>query len=226
MFGYLLTKQRCCITLKKKANTNKVEISDYDIINKILSTLAAETYYKLAGVQLFSPSTVQPKWEFVIGVVNNPSKNFMVSLNILPLGKVGNGKYSNIYRFRDDPSSASNYLNLGDRQPCLNFLPNSYELEASILDKTGKKEHRHGKDSLTEKVESTVVIKVLGDVMKLCVDGQVVGSTATKFSDRPDYATLYAFASDNITLPANVVVKGLRFINLKNDSLVPETCFY
>jgi len=58
--------------------------------------------------------------------------------------------------------------------------------------------------------------------MKLYVDGQVVGSAATKFSDRPDYTILYAFASDNIGLPANVVVKGLRFINLKNDSLVPE----
>merc|ERR1712194_601337 len=107
------------LTIKKKANTNKVEISDYDIISKITSTLATETHYKLTGTQLFSPSTLQPKKGFVIGMVNNPSKNFMVILNILPLGKVGG--YTNMYGFRDDPKETSNYQTLGDRQPHLGF---------------------------------------------------------------------------------------------------------
>merc|ERR1712183_808968 len=87
----------------KKARTKKLEISDCNIINMITSSLAAETYYKITDTMLFSPSTVQPKKGFVIGMINNPSKNYMISVNITPLGKVST--YSNIYRFKDDPTS-------------------------------------------------------------------------------------------------------------------------
>lgn len=48
----------CRLTFKKKASTNKIEISDCDIISKITLSLAAETYYKLMDAMLFSPSTL------------------------------------------------------------------------------------------------------------------------------------------------------------------------
>merc|ERR1712183_640517 len=102
----------------KKASTEKLEISDCNIINMITSSLAAITYYKITNTMLFSPSTVQPKEGFVIGMINYPSKNFMVSLNITPLGK--NSDYSNIYVFKDYPYS-------GHRQPGLSFMPNTYQ---------------------------------------------------------------------------------------------------
>merc|ERR1712084_155433 len=100
----------------KKANSNKIEISDCNIINMITSSLAAVTYYKITDTMLFSPSTLQARKGFMIGMINYPSKNFIVSLNITPLGKISNGS-SNIYLFRDDTTSIS---------PGLDFTPNTY----------------------------------------------------------------------------------------------------
>merc|ERR1712151_25891 len=93
------------LIFEKKGNSNKIEIADCNIINRIISSLTAETYYKITGTMLFSPSTVQPKEGFVIGMVNNPSKNFMVSVNIIPRGKIISN--TNIYVFKDVPTSGN-----------------------------------------------------------------------------------------------------------------------
>merc|ERR1712084_146127 len=187
----------------KQANTKKLEISDCNIINMITSSLAAITYYKITGTMLFSPSTLQPKRGFMIGMINYPSKNFIVTLNITPLGKISNGS-SNIYLFRDDTTSFS---------PGLDFTPNTYQLYTFY--QNGPMYASAPPYGLTENVEHTVATKVLGDVMTLYVDGQVEATTAVKYADRGDFTKLYAFVS--YFAPANVVVKGLRFINLKND---------
>merc|ERR1712084_143976 len=95
----------------KQANTKKLEISDCNIINMITSSLAAITYYKITNTMLFSPSTLQPKRGFMIGMINYPSKNFIVSVNISFLGKT-DYDFSNIYSFKDDPTSAEMQLGL------------------------------------------------------------------------------------------------------------------
>jgi len=192
----------------KKANTNKVEIADCDIINKITSSLAAETYYKLTDTMLFSPSTVEPKNGFMLGMISNPSKNFMVSVNIIPGGV--SSSWSNIYVFKDDPNMMLGMLGL----PGLDILPNTYKIFAYILEETFSKEVT-SQNSLTENDEYTVATKVLGDVMTLYVDGQAIKTVTVNFDERSDFTKLYAFVSEYP--PANVVVKGLHFINLKND---------
>merc|ERR1712151_1230102 len=192
----------------KKANSNKIEISDCDIINMITSSLAAVTYYKITDTMLFSPSTVKPNKGFMMGMNNNPSKNFIISLNITPRG-MNSYAYSNIYTFKDDPTS-------GNKQSGLSFIPNTYKINSwmivypRFIDVSTE-------ISLTENDEYTVATKVLGDYMTFYVNGQVIGTTAVNYADRADFTKLYAFVSDNTVAPANAVVKGLRFINLKND---------
>merc|ERR1712151_675906 len=195
------------LVFMKKGSKKKLEIADCDIINRIISSLTAETYYKITGTMLFSPSTVQIKRGFVIGMINNPSKNYMVSLNIIPRGKVSS--YSNIYSFKDDPTSG--YGQLG-----LDFRPNSYKIDSWMYDTIGFKSVTT-QNSLTQNNEYTVATKVFGDYMTLYVDGAVVATTEVKYADRKDFTKLYALVSNNMDPPANAEVKGLRFINLKND---------
>merc|ERR1712151_1244008 len=190
----------------KKANSKKLEISDCDIINRIISSLTAETYYKITNTMLFSPSTVQPKRGFVIGMINYPSKNFIISVNITPLGTISqNPTY--IYSFKDYPSSINRqpglFLNKNIIYSWLMVSPRSIYLSTPPI-------------SLAENVEYTVATKVLGDDITLYVDGQVIATETFYYADRVDFSKLYAFVSDNGDAPANVVVKGLRFINLKN----------
>ena len=200
------------LVFMKKASTKKLEISDCDIINRIISSLTAETYYKITGTMLFSPSTVQPKEGFVIGMVNNPSKNFMVSVNITPRGKVSGYDYSNIYCFRDDPTQSGIHnallgLDVGEL---------AYQIYSWINGPHGYKE-AFFLNSLAENVTYAVATKVFGDYMTLYVDGAVVATTEVKYADRKDFTKLYALVSNNMDPPANADVKGLRFINLKND---------
>ena len=197
------------LVFMKKGSKKKLEIADCDIINRIISSLTAETYYKITGTMLFSPSTVQPKEGFVFGMINNPSKNYMVSLNIIPRGMVSGNDYSNIYYFKDDPTS-------GNAQLGLDFTPNSYKIDSWMYDTIGFKSVTT-QNSLTENVEHTVATKFLGDYMTLYVNGTLVATTEVKYADRKDFTKLYAFVRHNGYAPANVVVKGLRFINLKND---------
>merc|ERR1712151_1072732 len=192
----------------KKPNTKKLEIADCNIINMITSSLAAVTYYKITDTMLFSPSTVKPKQGFMIGMVNNPSKNFIISLNITPRG-MNSYAYSNIYTFKDDPTS-------GNKQSGLSFIPNTYKINSWMI-VYPRFIHVSTEISLTENDEYTVATKVLGDYMTFYVNGQVIGTTAVNYADRADFTKLYAFVSDNTVAPANAVVKGLRFINLKND---------
>jgi len=203
------------ITLMKKADSEKMVISDIDMIQKITWSLAAETYYKLMGIQLFSPSIVHPKVGFVIGTVANPSRNFVVSVKILPLGKVSG--FGSIYLFRDDPMSKSNYANPGDRCPALYFYPDSYGFDASIVDKTGRKRHMSTTDYLVENVESTVIFKVIGDFFTVHVDGETIATVATNLSNRVQFEKLYAFTG--VDLPyvpiGNVKLTNLRWTNVE-----------
>ena len=59
--------------------------------------------------------------------------------------------------------SKSNQAYPGDRCPALNFYPENYGIEASVIDKTGRKMHRSTTDDLAQNIESTVIIKVIGD---------------------------------------------------------------
>merc|ERR1712151_608414 len=195
------------LTLKKKANSNKLEISDCDLLKKFISPLAVETYYKLKNIHLFRPSIVQPKKGFMIGMVNNPSRNFIVGLKILPLGKIDD--LSNIYVFKHKILGV-----LIGKHPSLNFLPDSYKFASSFMDQEGTRLIEANQDSLTEGVESTVVTKVIGEKMTLYVDGQVVGATEVRYFDRPDFTTLYAFVSDDSLSPAHVTIKNLRFMSV------------
>merc|ERR1712151_813688 len=199
----------------KKPNTKKLEIADCNIINMITSSLAAVTYYKITDTMLFSPSTVKPKQGFMIGMVNNPSKNFIISLNITPRG-MNSYAYSNIYTFKDDPIS-------GNKQSGLSFGANSYRIDSVMKVKYGferygfKSISAPNQNSLAQNVESTVATKLLGDDMTLYVNGIVVGTRTVNYAYRFDSNKLYAFVSNNLYAPANAEIKGLRFINLKND---------
>merc|ERR1712232_1274693 len=141
--------------------------------------------------------------------INNPSKNFMVSINIIPRDKIS-GTYSNIYCFKDDPTSG-----IVNVQPDLDFRASTYNINSWMMDSKDGYKDAISQNSLTENVECIVATKVLGDYMTLYVDGTVVATTKTfYYADRADLNKLYAFVSNNGDPPANVVVKGLRFINL------------
>merc|ERR1712151_245924 len=204
MFNNLNSYFEYRLQFRKKRSAEKLEISDCNIINMITSSLAAVTYYKITNTMLFSPSTVQPKRGFMIGMINYPSKNFIVSVNISLLGKT-DYDFSNIYSFKDDPTSAE--MQLG-----LQLNEKEYKIYGWVAD-----EYAFSQNSLAENVAYTVTTKVLGDYMTLYVDGTVVATTEVKYADRADFTKLYAFVSEYGEGPANVVVKGLRFINLKND---------
>ena len=202
------------ITLMKKVDSEKMVISDIGMIKSIYWSLAAETYCKLIGIQFFSPSVIHPKKDFVIGTVAYPSHNFVVSVKILPLGKVSG--FGSIYLFRDDPMSKSGYAYPGDRCPALYFYPETYGFDASIVDKTGMKMHRSGTDELAQNIESTVIIKVIGDFLTLHVDGETIATVATNLSDRVQFDKLYAFTSNNMGHnAANVQLTNLRWTNVE-----------
>jgi len=197
----------------KKASTEKIEISDCNIINMITSSLAAVTYYKITDTMLFSPSTLQPQKGFVIGMINNPSKNFIVSVNIVPRDEFST--YSNIYCFKDDPTSDNTQPGPGNTQPGLHFENNRIYSSMKV---NGRYISVSTPNILKKSVEHTVVTKVLGNYMTLYVDGQVIGSETVNYAHRGDFSKLYAFVSNNNNdPPANAEFKGLRFINLKND---------
>lgn len=202
------------VTLMKKGDAEKVVILDIDMIQKITWSLAAETYYKLTGTQLFSPSIVQPNRGFVIGAVVKPSRNFVVSANIIPYGTTSE-HYANIFNFRDDPASTSNYAKPGDRNPSLHFKPANYVLEAAVVDATGFKGCSSTTHELAQNVESIVVIKVIGDFLTLHVDGETIATRATNLSDRVQFEKLYAFTSSDIHAESNVRLANLRWTNVE-----------
>merc|ERR1712125_42416 len=121
---------------------------------------------------------------FVIGMINYPSKNFIVSVNVTPRGKSDYWS-TNIYSFKDDPTSE-------DMQPVLDFKPNSYMI-SSVIFVNGRYISASNQNSLTQNVAYTVTTKVLGDDITLYVDGKVVGTNIVNYADRGDFTKLYAF---------------------------------
>merc|ERR1719410_662691 len=62
-----------------------------------------------------------------IGTIIKPSKNFILSFKLYPIGKVGD--FGSILRYT---STSHDYGNYGDRWLALFFLPNSYGIQVNV----------------------------------------------------------------------------------------------
>jgi len=159
-----------------------------------------------AVVSLVGNTPLQIERNLQLGVVNNPSSEFIISFTLRPLGMIGS--FSSIIRFSKNTNS-----NLGDRNPALFFYPNSYSILFTYW--IGDEQKTASLHGLNANQDFDVKIEAIGNYVNLYINGGQQESIYVPLSYRLEQdLPLQVYAGDNFYDPANAKISNLVCILL------------